>query len=92
MFNCDIEFKKGEVISEVSKEIKKLITDDICARLKDLMPMMNEYPDGHIFASYDGQNLVLAITGYPTLLSGLIEIAIKQPEIPTSFLSNWSLN
>ena len=93
MINCDIEFKKDGLLKAVPTEIKKLIVDDICNRLKFIQPAMSEYPDGQILASYDGKDLVLKVTGYSAHVACLIEEAIMHPEFSRkNFEIGWSMN
>jgi hypothetical protein len=87
MIRCDIEFKKDGLIAEVHPSTKKLITDDICARLAVLKNEMDLYPQGHILAQYENGELLLHITGYPEWLADKMEKAIRLPQIP-----HWNSN
>lgn len=87
MFKCDIEFKKDGLIAEVHPSTKKLIIDDICARLEFLKEEMKDYAQGHILAQYENGELILHITGYPPWLAEKMEQAIRLPQIP-----HWNAN
>ena len=82
MFNCEIEFKKDGIITHLHPATKKLIIDDICARLKALQPEMDEFPSGKITATYENQELVLTILNYSPELAYKIEEAIRKPPAP----------